>query len=127
MKKRIKSIKNLQKSCPSIKSNILFYLAGFLAIFIPLYPKLPLVDILPGYIVRLRLEDIFILIIFFIFLKTAFLQKIKLHKNPLFWPISIYLLVGFLSVLSGVFITNTIPIDRLHIAKAFLHLIRRAE
>ena len=127
MQKKGKSTVRLNRLWTTIKHNILFYSAGFLAIFIPLYPKLPLVDILPGYNVRLRLEDVFIFLTFCIFIYQVVKQKLNLTKNPLFWPIIIYFAIGFLSILSGIFITKTIPREWLHVAKAMLHLARRIE
>ncbi|MFH1899672.1 MAG: hypothetical protein ABIJ83_00150, partial [Patescibacteria group bacterium] len=40
----------------------LFALSLFLLIFIPLYPKIPLLEAIPGYLVRVRLEDILVLV-----------------------------------------------------------------
>lgn len=106
--------------------NIFTILSFFLLLFIPLYPKLPLMELIPGYIVRLRLEDLLILIAFMIFIIQA-LRKKASFKTFIFWPMAIYLAVGFLSVVSGVFISQTIPLDKLHILKAFLHWFRRIE
>lgn len=106
--------------------NIFTYLAFFLLLFIPLYPKLPIMELLPGYIVRVRLEDFFILGAFIIFLIQAFRKKAS-FKTAIFWPMIIYLSIGFLSVLSGIFISKTIPFDYLHVLKAFLHWLRRVE
>ena len=110
-----------------LDNNILSILAGFLLIFIPLYPKVPLLEVIPGYIVRIRLEDFFIgftIIIWFIWL---FRKKITLKNNPLLIPILIYLIVGLLSVLSAIFITKTVPLNFLHIQKMILHYLRRIE
>lgn len=102
-------------------------LAAFLLIFIPLYPKLPLLDALPGYIVRVRLEDFFVsftIIVWFIYFLRG---KVTLKNNPLFKPISAYLIVGLLSVLSAIFIIKTVPMENLHIGKILLHYLRRIE
>ena len=45
-----------------LDEHIILILTGFLIAFIPLYPKLPLFDAIPGYIVRVRLEDILLLV-----------------------------------------------------------------
>lgn len=107
--------------------HLLLGISLFLLAFIPLYPKWPLFDVLPGYIVRVRLEDFLILgavIIWGVYLLRG---KIKLKEIPLFKPMAAYLIVGFLSVLSGIFITQTIYPEFIQIAKAGFHFFRRAE
>ena len=109
-----------------LDDNLLLLLAGFLLIFIPLYPKLPLFDILPGYIVRVRLEDFFVgfsLVIYFI----QVLRHKAVFKSLLLLPIAIYLSLGLLSAASAVFITHTVPLDPLHYSKTLLHWARRLE
>ncbi len=110
-----------------LDNNLISVLAGFLLVFIPLYPKLPLFDILPGYIVRVRLEDFFVFLTFFIWLVWVIRGKISLRDNPLLKPILLYLLVGILSMFSAVFIIKTVPLEFLHISKMVLHFIRRIE
>lgn len=110
-----------------LDDNILSILAGFLFIFIPLYPKLPLFDILPGYIVRVRLEDILVSVTICIWILQLLRRKITLANNPLLKPISAYLVVGLLSLVSAVFITQTIPMQSIHFGKSFLHFLRRVE
>ncbi len=117
----------MQKLFKWLDDNILSVLAGFLLIFIPLYPKLPLVDILPGYIVRVRLEDFFVSLTFLIWIIWVFRGKTRLRDNPLFKPISAYLIVGILSMLSAIFIIHTVPIQAIHIQKMILHYLRRIE
>lgn len=106
---------------------VLELLAGFLLAFLPLYPKWPLFDILPGYIVRIRLEDFVISFCLTIFLIQVVRGKAKLKQNPLFRPIVIYLIIGFISSLSAVFLTQTVPAEPLHVGKLFLHWARRVE
>lgn len=103
--------------------------AGLLMFFIPLYPKLPLADILPGYIVRVRLEDILIAIGVALTIREAVKRRreVKIKKIPLFWPIVAYLAVGFLSSLSAMFITQTVPLQAIHVGKLWLHFFRRVE
>ena len=109
-----------------LDDHILTVFCFFLLFFIPLYPKIPLFELIPGYIVRVRLEDLFVLIAFLVFLVQV-IRKKATFKSIVFWPMVIYLVIGFLSVLSAIFITKTIPYDKLHIGKAFLHWIRRIE
>jgi len=117
----------LKKTLAFIDKNLLLGLSLFLLVFIPLYPKWPLFEVLPGYIVRVRLEDFLILaalIIWFIYLLRG---KIDLKKNPLLLPIAAYLVVGLLSTLSAIFITRTIHPEFIQIAKLYLHFLRRIE
>lgn len=101
-------------------------ISTFLLLFIPLYPKIPLFDILPGYIVRVRLEDAFIAMAGAVWLIQLYRKKVT-WKSPLFASIGIYATVGFLSLLSGIFLLNTIPLQLLHIGKSALHLFRYME
>lgn len=110
-----------------LDDNLLLGLAIGLLIFIPLYPKWPLFDILPGYIVRIRLEDFLVSLVFFIWLIQLVRGKFKLKDNPLLTPLLVYIGIGFLSCLSAIFITKTVTFDLLHIAKLFLHFFRRIE
>lgn len=107
--------------------NFLSLFAGFLLVFIPLYPKLPLFDALPGYIVRVRLEDLLVTGAIVIWVSQLLAGKIKLKENPLVKPISLYLIVGILSMLSAVFVINTVPRESLHVGKLLLHFLRRIE
>lgn len=109
-----------------LDENLLFYLAILLLVFIPLYPKLPLFEVLPGYIVRVRLEDFLVLFAFLIFIIQAIRKKVNL-KNPLLIPIGIYLIIGFVSSLSAMFLTKTVPLQKIHVAKLILHFLRRIE
>jgi hypothetical protein len=54
-------ISKLKNAFSWLDEHILLLLLGFLLAFIPLYPKIPIADLLPGYIVRLRVDDLLIL------------------------------------------------------------------
>lgn len=110
-----------------LDDNILSFLAAFLLIFIPLYPKLPLIDALPGYIVRVRLEDFAVAATALLWLLFVLRGKIKITQNPLLKPIIFYLIAGLLSIISAIFIIQTIPHEWLHINKLLLHYARRIE
>lgn len=110
-----------------LDDHILEYLSLALLIFIPLYPKIPLADLIPGYIVRLRLDDLLVGLAAAIWIIWLIRKKVTLSGNPLFIPLGVYALVGFLSSLSAIFITKTVPLDEIHVAKLFLHFIRRIE
>lgn len=109
-----------------LDTNILFILACFLTIFIPVYPKLPLFDIIPGYIVRVRIEDFVVLITGIIWVVQLWRKKIT-WKTPLTWIIGAYAVVGILSTLSALFITDTVPVELIHAGKTALHFFRYME
>lgn len=110
-----------------LDDHILEYLSFALLILIPLYPKIPLADIIPGYIVRIRADDLLVAGAFSIWLIWLARKKVTLKDNPLVIPLGVYALVGFVSSLSAIFITKTVPLDEIHIGKLFLHFARRIE
>jgi len=127
MKKPSKQLNNKISVLRWIDDHLLLGISLFLLGFIPLYPKWPLFDVLPGYIVRVRLEDFLILGAVIIWLIYLLRGKVKLKRIPLAKPIAAYLAVGFLSVLSAIFITKTVYPEFIQIAKVFLHFFRRIE
>lgn len=110
-----------------LDENLLFIITGFLLAFIPLFPKLPLFDAIPGYIVRVRLEDFLISGTLIIWVIQLWRRKVSFGPNPLAKPILTYLTVGVLSMISAVFITRTVPLESLHIGKMVFHFLRRVE
>lgn len=101
-------------------STLLKFIAGAVLIFIPLYPKFPLF-FLPSSTVAVRAEDFLLLIsgitlIFYLYKNTLF------KKIPLFLPLACLFLVGLLSSLSAVLITQNISKTLV-----FLHFFRRFE
>ncbi len=115
------------KALKWLDDHVLEYLSFALIVIIPLYPKIPLFDILPGYIVRIRLDDFLIAFTFLVWLVWLIRKKVTLKDNPLLIPILIYIAVGLLSSLSAIFITQTVPLQFIHIAKLFLNWARRIE
>lgn len=109
-----------------LDENILTIFSFFLLVFIPLYPKVPLLEAIPGYIVRVRVEDFLVLFAFIIFIIQV-IRKKATYKSIIFWPIVIYLIIGLLSTLSAIFITKTVPFSQIHVVKIFLHWFRRIE
>src|SRR3990172_5654714 len=110
-----------------LDEHILEYFSFALLVFIPLYPKIPLAEVLPGYLVRLRLDDVLIASAFVIWVIWVIRGRVSLRKNPLLIPIAIYIAVGFASTLSAMFITKTVPLETLHVAKLYSHFVRRIE
>lgn len=110
-----------------LDDHILEYLSFALLAIIPLYPKIPIAEILPGYIVRLRLDDFLIGFAFIVWIIWLARKKVTLKGNPLLIPIVAYLAVGLASSLSAIFLTKTVPFEQVHITKLFLHWARRVE
>src|SRR3972149_9203748 len=102
---------------------ILFCLVVLLFVFIPLYPKFPLINI-SGTFVAIRAEDLIIGItlgLWAIYLVLSDQLKIFL-KDKLNTAILLFFFVGFISIFSAIFLTHTvIP----HIS--ILHYLRRIE
>jgi len=117
----------MQKIIRWYDQNILSFLATFLLVFIPLYPKWPLFDVIPGYIVRARLEDLFIAMTIVIYFVQFIRRKVQIQWNLVSVGLITYLVVGFLSVLTSIFIIQTVPLEFLHAGKTLLHWFRRIE
>jgi hypothetical protein len=110
-----------------LDQNILTLLTGILIVVIPLYPKIPLSDLIEGYIVRLRLEDILILFTCLVWGVQLLRRKIKFPSTLVAKLIMAYLAVAVLSSLSAIFLTKTVPLFPEHLFKLALHLFRRFE
>lgn len=102
-------------------SNLLKFLVAAIFIVVTLYPKFPLLRI-PGTYVSVRLED-FLLGGIGLFL-LSFLMKdlLNLSKDVVIRAVGLFLVVGLLSTVSGIFVTDTVVP---HIG--ILHWVRRVE
>lgn len=104
--------------------NWLFLAVCFLLAFIPLYPKLPLLDIVHTW-VYVRLEDLLVAAIATVYL----LEKIKnrqLPETPLTKQVLVYWGMGLFSLLVAIFYTSSrLPEFFPHLG--FLHFFRRVE
>ena len=109
-----------------IDTHIVLILAAVVLTFIPLFPKIPLFDILPGYIVRVRIEDFLILFTGVVWLIQLLRKKITLNTPVLFFVI-LYSLVGLASLVLGIVLTHSIPPYSIHIGKSLLHFFRYLE
>ncbi|MBU1967366.1 O-antigen ligase family protein, partial [Patescibacteria group bacterium] len=98
----------------------------FLLIFIPLYPKLPLLDAIPGYIVRVRIEDLLVLATGLVWLNQLLRKKIQWRTSFHFLIIA-YALAGLLSLLVATALQQTIPLQFVHLGKSLLHYFRYLE
>lgn len=107
-----------------ISDNILFLCTLILLAFIPLYPKLPLLDVKNTW-VYIRAEDFIVMLVLLLWFVQLVRKKITL-KTPLTMPILIFWLVGALATLHGILvifpaIANVFP------NVAFLSYLRRVE
>ncbi len=114
----------MKKILDFIKNNFLFLLSLFLLIFIPLYPKIPIVDIKNTW-VYIRLEDFVVLFVLLFWIALLYLKKIS-FKTPLTLPILVFWAIGAISTLHGILLifptlANVFP------NVAFLSLIRHIE
>lgn len=113
-------MKNL-KSLFSIKFNLHKFIVTALLIVIPLFPKFPSIDVANTY-VNIRLEDFLILLSLILFSPLAIKNIKNLIKNKVIRSIALYLFVGFVSLLAGIFLTQTVVPN-----VGVLHLLRRVE
>jgi hypothetical protein len=117
----------MKKILTWLDNNVLTLLVGFLIVMIPLYPKIPLAELIQGYIVRMRLEDLLVLFTLFVWFIQLMRKKITFPKNLIGKVMLVYLGIGFLSVLCAIHITHTVPMEKAHILKIWLHWFRRIE
>jgi len=92
-----------------------------LLIAIPLYPKFPLQTV-EGTWVAIRVDDILVLFAFFVWFVKQALSKFPIRNKKIFWFFIFFWLIGLLSSLSAIFIT-----DFVNPKLVFLHWIRRIE
>lgn len=104
----------------------LFTLSLFLLIFIPLYPKIPLLEAIPGYLVRVRLEDILVLLTGLVWFIQLLRKKIE-WRSSFHFLIIIYAGVGLISLLIAALLQQTIPLEFVHLSKSLLHYFRYLE
>ncbi|MBI5613808.1 O-antigen ligase family protein [Candidatus Gottesmanbacteria bacterium] len=106
------------------KENILFISSIVLLIFIPLYPKFPLLDIKNTW-VYVRIEDFLVLAVLFIWGLLALKHRISL-KTPITIPIFLFWLSGAIATLHGILlIFPTLQVAYPNVA--FLSFLRRME
>src|SRR3989338_483037 len=107
-----------------VKANLLFVETLVLLAFIPLYPKLPLINVNNTW-VYIRAEDFLVLGVLLSWLALLVRKKITL-RTPLTFPILIFWIVGAVATIHGVLLifptlANTFP------NVAFLALVRHIE
>jgi len=92
-----------------------------LLIFIPLYPKFPLLEVEKST-VRVRIDDVVVSAAILIWLLYQAKNKFPIIKAKIFKYFALYWLAGLISILSAILITKLI-----NPKIAFLHLFRRIE
>lgn len=105
----------------NLSEKISKYLVAAVLIIIPLLPKFPLISV-PGTYVAIRFEDILMLLMAITLIPKLSIDFKKLWKDKIFVAIVIFFVVTLISLLSGVFITETLDVKL-----ALLHWARRLE
>lgn len=101
--------------------SIYFWIFLGILIFIPLYPKFPLVGI-PLTYVSIRLEDIFIALGFGLAVLIQLPRVKRLFRMAIVQSYALYWFIGLVSLISAILITYTVSP---HLG--FLHWLRRIE
>lgn len=97
------------------------YLVAAVLIIVPLFPKFPLINI-PGTYVAIRFEDI-LLALLAVLIAIKVLSNLKSFlKDEIIQAFLIFFGVGLLSVLAGVFLTQTVDLQL-----GLFHWLRRIE
>src|SRR3989344_1180843 len=106
----------------SLKSEkLLWRLLLALMVFIPLYPKFPLLNI-PKTYVAVRIEDLFLAFVVFVWGINKWGSIKKILKLPIVQLFLIFWAIGFVSLFSAYFITHSV---NWHLG--LLHFLRRVE
>ncbi len=98
-----------------------FYAIALLLIFIPLYPKFPLVNV-KGTFVAVRLEDIIIFLVVLLWLVLNLKNLMLFFSKTIYKSFLLFWALGVLSLISALFITQTISPSL-----GILHYLRRIE
>ena len=107
-----------------LDKNILRVVVVFLIVFIPLYPKFPLLDLKNTW-VYIRWDDIAIALSSLIFGIQVLRRKVTL-KTPLTKPIALYWIVGlFTTIYALLFVVGSTP--HIFSSLVILHYLRRIE
>ena len=96
----------------------------FLLVFIPLYPKLPLLDVVHTW-VYVRIENFIVLFVFFFWGLLVWRREITL-KTPLTLPIFIFWIIGLVATIHGILLIFS-SIGDAYPSVAFLSFLRRME
>ncbi len=106
------------------KNNIPFAFTLVLLAFIPLYPKLPLIDVRHTW-VYVRIEDFIVLFVLLLWGVLLARKKVTL-KTPLTMPILIFWIVGAIATIHGILLILP-STGEVYRNVAFLNFLRRME
>lgn len=110
----------MQKFYSAFKENA-YLLVIALLIFIPLYPKFPLLNV-KGTYVAIRLEDVLIGLVVLIWGFLNLTNFKKLLSRTVYQSMLLFWIIGAISLLSAVFLTKTVNFNL-----GFFHYLRRVE
>ncbi len=109
------------KIFPQRFNKLIFFMLIAISVFIPLYPKFPLIGV-SGTYVSIRFEDILILLII-IFWALANLSKVRQILNlTITQSILLFWFIGLASLISGIILTGTVSVNL-----GIFHYLRRIE
>lgn len=114
----------MKKAINWLWENVLFLETLFILAFVPLFPKLPLLDIKNTW-VYIRAEDFIVFFVLISWLILLFKEKIT-FKTPLTIPILIFWLIGAVATIHGVLLVFP-TIANVYPNVAFLSLLRNIE
>lgn len=114
----------MKKLWSRLRNNWLFASVCFLIIFIPLYPKIPLLDIVQTW-AYVRLEDLLVGGIVGVYI-LQLLKKRRFPDSALSWPILTYWIVGLVTVIAAIAVVSK-GADNFFPHLAILHYLRRIE
>ncbi len=102
---------------------LLFWMVWILVVFIPLYPKLPLIGV-SGSFVSIRMEDFVIAAAFLLWGVYLLLSGgvVRFLQNKINQAILLFFFIGALSTFAGIFLTHTVVAS-----VGLLHWLRRIE
>lgn len=114
----------MRKLLEQYKHTIIKYSVAALILTVPLYLKFPFITI-PGSQVSLRLEDFLIFFVFLIWFFLSLPELSKILKRRTTRAILLFWIVGFVSLLSAIFITSTVSpfVGLLHWARRVEYMI----
>lgn len=107
----------------SISEKSFFWVILFLTVFIPLYPKFPLLNV-SGTFVAIRIEDVLIAITLIWWITYIYFsnQIKKVISDKLNQALILFFFIGGVSLFSGLFLTQTVVFNL-----GVLHFLRRIE
>ena len=111
----------MEKFLSVFKEKYYFYLVLILVVFIPIYPKLPLIGV-GGTYVSIRAEDFFIFLTGLLWFVFYYKDLRKYLKQPIYQAFILFWSIGLLSLISAFTITYFI---QPHLG--ILHWLRRIE